>query len=96
MFSVFRTCTSILATACFAATAAFADSRTNPPTAFRMAVAESLDSESSLAEYYKTNGFSPIWAGQTVANLGYEERRALAGPAKAAIGAAAAALIPQR
>ncbi len=73
MFSVFRTCTSILATACFAATAAFADSRTNPPTAFRMAVAESLDSGSSLAEYYKTNGFSPIWAGQTEQHA---ERRA--------------------
>ena len=67
MFSVFRTSTSILFTACFAATASIANTASEPApnTAFQMAIAEHTPRASQIAEFYRTNGFSPIWVGET-------------------------------
>ncbi|NOD33463.1 MULTISPECIES: murein L,D-transpeptidase [unclassified Ruegeria] len=68
MLSVFRTSTSIFLTACFTATASFANTASDPApnTAFQMAVAEHTPQTSNIAEFYRTNGFSPIWVGETV------------------------------
>ncbi len=67
MLSVFRTSTSILLAACFAATAALANttSEPSPSTAFQMAVAETIPASSEIADFYRTNGFSPIWVGSS-------------------------------
>ncbi|WP_171204770.1 murein L,D-transpeptidase [Ruegeria sp. HKCCA0235A] len=67
MLSVFRTRTSILLAACFAATASMANTTSEPAhnTAFQMAVAEHTPRESQIAEFYRTNGFSPIWVGES-------------------------------
>lgn len=67
MLSVLRTSTSILFTACFAATAAIANtaSEARPDTAFQMAVAEAAPTTTGVGEFYRTNGFSPIWVGDT-------------------------------
>ncbi|NOD63354.1 MULTISPECIES: murein L,D-transpeptidase [unclassified Ruegeria] len=67
MLSVFRTSTSILVTACFAATAGFANtaSAPEPNTAFQMAIAEHTPQASTIAEFYRANGFAPIWVGET-------------------------------
>ncbi len=73
MFSVFRTRTSIVLTACFLASAAIANTESKPATAFQMAVAEFAPSGSGIAEFYRNSGFSPIWVGQTPE---HEARRA--------------------
>ncbi|WP_299636805.1 L,D-transpeptidase family protein [uncultured Ruegeria sp.] len=67
MFSVFRTSTSILLAACFAATASVANttSESAPNMAFQMAIAEHTPQASQIAEFYRTNGFSPMWVGET-------------------------------
>ncbi len=75
MFSVLRTSTSILVAACFAATAAIANTTSDPiqGTAFQMAVAEHTPTSSDIAAFYRTNGFSPVWVG---ASQDHAERRA--------------------
>ncbi|WP_377187742.1 L,D-transpeptidase family protein [Ruegeria meonggei] len=65
MLSVFRTRTSTFLTACFLASAAVASPDSRPATAFQMAVAEFAPSGSGIAEFYRTNGFSPVWVGDT-------------------------------
>ena len=67
MLSVFRTRTSILLTACFAATAALGNTESDMgrSTAFQMAVAEFTPQTSGISEFYRTNGFKPIWVGDT-------------------------------
>ncbi len=67
MLSVFRTSTSVLLTACFAATAAMANTASDiaPDTAFQMAVAEHTPNATGIAEFYKGNGFAPVWVGNT-------------------------------
>nr|WP_237212521.1 L,D-transpeptidase family protein [Ruegeria lacuscaerulensis] len=57
--------TSIVFTACFLASAAIANTESKTATAFQMAVAEFAPSGSGIAEYYRSNGFSPIWVGKT-------------------------------
>ncbi|WP_037306777.1 L,D-transpeptidase family protein [Ruegeria halocynthiae] len=74
MLSVFRTRTSFLFTACFLASAAAATAETQPATAFQMAVAEFAPSGSDIAEYYRANGFVPIWVGQTPEHAVRRER----------------------
>ncbi len=67
MLTALRTSTSILFTVCVMATAALA----NPPsdqgatTAFRMAVAENTTSSEQIAAFYRENGFTPLWVGET-------------------------------
>ncbi|WP_170570353.1 L,D-transpeptidase family protein [Ruegeria atlantica] len=65
MFSGIRTRTSILFTACFLASAAMADTEARPTTAFQMAVAEFAPTGSGIAEFYRENGFAPVWVGET-------------------------------
>lgn len=65
MFSVFRTSTSILLTAYFAATAAMANTASDAMqgTAFQMAVAEHLPTSDDIAVFYRSNGYAPVWVG---------------------------------
>ena len=67
MFSVLRTSTSILFAACFVATASVANttSEAAPGTAFQMAIAEHTLQAPQLVEFYRANGFSPLWVGDT-------------------------------
>ncbi len=39
-----------------------------PSTAFRLAVAEAAVSQDEIGEFYRVNGFAPIWVGQTAAH----------------------------
>ncbi|WP_050602495.1 murein L,D-transpeptidase [Ruegeria sp. 6PALISEP08] len=75
MLSVFRTSTSILLTACFAATASVANTASEPApnTAFQMAIAENTPLNSEISAFYRANGFAPIWVGDT---LEHTQRRA--------------------
>lgn len=67
MQSVFRTSTSLLLAACFAVSASFTSAATDEgqSTAFQMSVAESTSAGSGLAEFYRNNGFEPVWVGDT-------------------------------
>jgi len=67
MLSVLRTSTSILITACFAATAAIANTTSQPATgtAFQLAVAEAMPEDTGLGEFYRSQGFQPVWVGDT-------------------------------
>ena len=65
MLSGFRTRTGIVITACFLASASFANTDSRSETAFQMAVAEFAPSGSGIAEFYRNNGFAPIWVGDT-------------------------------
>ncbi len=48
----------------FAASASFAQAGTDG-TAFQMAVAEHTSSSPAVAEFYRTNGFDPVWVGDS-------------------------------
>ncbi|WP_170330147.1 L,D-transpeptidase family protein [Ruegeria arenilitoris] len=63
MFSGFRTRTSFVLTACFLASASIAGAETRPTSAFQMAVAEYAPSGSGITEFYRENGFAPVWVG---------------------------------
>ncbi len=65
MFSGIRTRTGIIFTACFLASAAIANTEPRSTTAFQMAVAEFAPSGSGIAEFYRENGFEPVWVGET-------------------------------
>jgi len=73
MFSVLRTRTSIALTACFLASAVVANTEHQSTTAFQMAVAEFAASGSGIGEFYRNNGFEPVWVGTTPT---HEARRA--------------------
>ncbi len=67
MLSVLRTSTSFVFTACFLATASMANASSGEGsnTAFRMAVAENTSPSDQIAEFYRSNGFVPLWVGDT-------------------------------
>ncbi|MEW2916276.1 L,D-transpeptidase family protein [Ruegeria sp. ANG10] len=65
MFSGIRTRSGIFFTACFLASASVVNADTRPATAFQMAVAEFAPSGSGIAEFYRENGFAPVWVGET-------------------------------
>ncbi|WP_171125015.1 MULTISPECIES: murein L,D-transpeptidase [unclassified Ruegeria] len=54
--------------ACIAASAALANTDSNPATAFQMSVAEFLPSGSGMSDFYRSNGFSPVWVGNSPAH----------------------------
>ncbi|WP_420587093.1 L,D-transpeptidase family protein [Ruegeria sp.] len=65
MFSVFRSRTGIFCTACFLASASLLHAETSPGTAYQMAVAEFAPAGTGIAEFYRDNGFAPVWVGDT-------------------------------
>ncbi|MEX0307625.1 MAG: murein L,D-transpeptidase [Ruegeria sp.] len=64
MSFVSRARSSVLVAALLAASSTFAQAGTSG-TAFQMAVAESASSSPAVAEFYRTNGFDPVWVGDT-------------------------------
>ncbi len=67
MLSVFRTSTSFVFTAFFLATASIANASSGEGsnTAFRMAVVENTSASDQISEFYRSNGFTPLWVGDT-------------------------------
>ncbi|EEE38757.1 peptidoglycan-binding domain 1 [Rhodobacteraceae bacterium KLH11] len=64
MSFVSRARSSVFAIALLAASGSFVQADTSG-TAFQMAVAESTSANPVIAEYYRTNGFEPIWVADT-------------------------------
>ncbi len=66
MKSLLRSGTAYVFAACFTAVATFAHgSPVGQGTAFQMAVAENAATKPSIAEFYRRNGYQPIWTGET-------------------------------
>lgn len=65
MRAFFRASSVLALAACLAATTGVANTPDKPATAFQMAVAESAPSGSEIADFYRANGFTPIWVGET-------------------------------
>ncbi len=65
----FSFCTSIrvVSVAIFATCSSVAQAATDG-TAFQLSVAETASSNSVLTEFYRTNGFDPLWVGDTPAH----------------------------
>lgn len=74
MFSGIRTRTGFIFTACFLASASMVSAETRPATAYQMAVAEFAPSGSGIAEFYRENGFAPVWVGETPEHMARRAR----------------------
>ncbi len=64
MSFVTRARSSVFIAAFLVASASVAQAGTDG-TAFQMAVAESVSNSPAIAEFYRTNGFDPVWVGDT-------------------------------
>lgn len=74
MISGFRTRTVIVFTALFVSSASMASAEPRSSTAFQMAVAEFVPTGSGVAEFYRENGFAPVWVGETPEHVARRSR----------------------